>query len=231
MPFRPRQVASPAAPHIPLCPAESGWHWRSDPQTHQEAPGGRVLGLQRPRHGTARAGAGRLPWGFVSPRLLVCGPGPWPLRPAVPSHGGHSRLRPRAACVGRLRSASTRQHVWGHCPPGSPRVRRGSDSVVRGASQATHTPLGGSPWRSREGGRAPRGAVRPGRGASCSGPRLPHLHTGQAAPTWTWRLGDSRPPALSVVSPRPRGAPHAEGRPPSQSQSPCLQCAGWCHPT
>lgn len=195
-------------------------------------------GPRRPCPGPAAASAWHGSGGGRAAAVGVCvSPAAclWPWAVAAPprraSHGGHSRLRPRAACVGRLRSASTRQHVWGHCPPGSPRVRRGSDSVVRGASQATHTPLGDSPWRSREGGRAPRGAVWPGRGASCSGPRLPHLHTGQAAPMWTWRLGDSRPPALSVVSPRPRGAPHAEGRPPSQSQSPCLQCAGWCHPT
>lgn len=130
----------------------------------------------------------------------------------TPARQGQPPRIPWSEAGVRLRGAG--------CVPGHTHIAGDSDA-----------PLGGSPWRSREGGRAPRGAVRPGRGASCSGPRLPHLHTGQAAPTWTWRLGDSRPPTLSVVSPRPRGAPHTEGRPPSQSQSPCLQCAGWCHPT
>lgn len=181
---------------------QSGWHWRSDPQTHQEAPGGRVLGLQRPRHGTARAGAGRLPWGFVSPRLLVCGPGPWPLRPAVPSHGGHSRLRPRAACVGRLRSASTRQHVWGHCPPGSPRVRRGSDSVVRGASQATHTSLGTATRHSGTArGGAERAAERPAVPCGLGG-ALPARGLGCPICTQGRRL------------PRGRGVSGTPGRPP-----------------
>lgn len=115
-------------------------------------------GPRRPCPGPAAAsawhgsgGAGRLPWGFVSPRLLVCGPGPWPLRPAVPSHGGHSRLRPRAACVGRLRSASTRQHVWGYCPPGSPRVRRGSDCPRCGVRPRPHTHRRGQPVAEQRG--------------------------------------------------------------------------------
>lgn len=167
------------------CGAASGLPRPSAPRTRPlcsqlwPAP---LRGLPRP------PGATQLP-------LLLCSA-------SAPSHGGHSRLRPRAACVGRLRSASTRQHVWGHCPPGSPRVRRGSDSVVRGASQATHTSPGMPTRRS--------GTARGGAERAAERPAVP-CGLGGALPAW-----DLSCPICTQGRrlPRGRGVSGTPGRPP-----------------